>query len=448
MPIEAGLARISAEAEDRDAFDLDRPLAPGALTPRGRIATLCDPGTFFEMAAMARSHHREAHGATPADGVITGFGRIGGREVALIVEDAKALAASDGAVGRNKRLKLLSHAIQGAVPIVYIADGAGPASFDVPGRLLGGYAETLVAGAELDLNGRRAPLITVVAGRCEGVDALLAAAADVVVATKHARGPVLADVAGDSDAGVLDTVRALLGLIPSAAAVELVPSAAAPPAGALADDLAPADLSLDALLEGLLDVGSVRFGACGSVVTGVGRVEGHAVVFAAGSGALSHAELGAVARAAHLSSRFALPFLAIAHGAAYPDFADGPQQLAALAAATSALHQSGSPKLALITRSGHTLGGFVLGGRELGFDYAAAWALADVGTADIPVYGVSVRDGEAGIGPWAAAGAGLLDDILAPSESRGRLGRVLDLMGPSRATPSAKGAEGGRLIYR
>ncbi len=76
--------------------------AAGKLTARERIALLVDDGTFTELGIHAGVHHsvrglegREA----PADGVITGYGLVDGRHVAVCAYDFTVMAGSMGTTG-------------------------------------------------------------------------------------------------------------------------------------------------------------------------------------------------------------------------------------------------------------------------------------------------------------------------------------------------------------
>jgi acetyl-CoA carboxylase carboxyltransferase component len=96
----------------------------GKLTARERIQLLFDPGTFIETGALARSPHitdRE----TPADGVITGFGRIEGRDVLCAAYDFTVLAGSIGMVGEIKVARLREIALKERRPVVWLIDSAG-----------------------------------------------------------------------------------------------------------------------------------------------------------------------------------------------------------------------------------------------------------------------------------------------------------------------------------
>ena len=99
------------EAKRRAGLDAARPEAVarqhalGKLTARERIATLLDTGSFEETGALvepARETFDTQHLEAPADGVVTGFGRIAGRPVAICAFDFTILSfASSGPQSRN-----------------------------------------------------------------------------------------------------------------------------------------------------------------------------------------------------------------------------------------------------------------------------------------------------------------------------------------------------------
>ncbi|MHB1421405.1 MAG: carboxyl transferase domain-containing protein, partial [Bacillota bacterium] len=98
------------------------------LTARERIALLFDPGTFVEygMLAHSQSQRLQMDGKpTPADGVITGYGKINGRMALTIAEDFTVLGGSVGAVHVQKNMRIIQLAQDMKVPVVWLMDGAG-----------------------------------------------------------------------------------------------------------------------------------------------------------------------------------------------------------------------------------------------------------------------------------------------------------------------------------
>jgi acetyl-CoA carboxylase carboxyltransferase component len=107
---------------------IERQHAQGKLTVRERIDLLFDPGTFGELSLLA--HHQSQAPSmqgkfTPADGVVTGVGRIDGRRVALIAYDFTVMAGSMGMVGEIKAARTRELALRERIPLVWLVDSAG-----------------------------------------------------------------------------------------------------------------------------------------------------------------------------------------------------------------------------------------------------------------------------------------------------------------------------------
>jgi len=108
--------------------------AKGKLFARERIALLLDDGSFVEDGLFANNL---AEGL-PADGVIAGIGRIGGRDVCLMANDSTVKAGSWGARTVEKIIRIIERAYANAVPMIYLVDSAGARITDqvdlFPGR--------------------------------------------------------------------------------------------------------------------------------------------------------------------------------------------------------------------------------------------------------------------------------------------------------------------------
>jgi propionyl-CoA carboxylase beta chain len=101
----------------------------GKLTARERIDRLCDAGSFREVGGLVRPM-REGGDAgpelnAPADGIVTGSGRIDGRPVMIVASDYTALGGSIGHVGRQKMLRAMRRAGDGGMPFIMLHDGGG-----------------------------------------------------------------------------------------------------------------------------------------------------------------------------------------------------------------------------------------------------------------------------------------------------------------------------------
>jgi acetyl-CoA carboxylase carboxyltransferase component len=108
--------------------------AKGKLFARERIALLVDEGSFVEDGMYANA----LADGLPADGVITGSARIGGRDVCLMANDSTVKAGSWGARTVEKIIRSIERAYQTAVPMIYLVDSAGARITDqvelFPGR--------------------------------------------------------------------------------------------------------------------------------------------------------------------------------------------------------------------------------------------------------------------------------------------------------------------------
>ena len=88
---------------------------------RDRLARLLDDGSFVEDALLANA----LAGDLPADGVVTGVGRIDGRPVCVMANDPTVKAGSWGARTVEKIVRLTEHALRHELPVVYLVDSAG-----------------------------------------------------------------------------------------------------------------------------------------------------------------------------------------------------------------------------------------------------------------------------------------------------------------------------------
>jgi propionyl-CoA carboxylase beta chain len=115
----------------------------GKLTARERIDALLDPGSFVELDAFA-VHRATAFGMdrkkVPGDGVVTGYGTVGGRRICVFSQDFTVFGGSLGEVMAEKICKVQDLAVRMGVPIVGINDSGG-ARIQEGVVALSGYAE-------------------------------------------------------------------------------------------------------------------------------------------------------------------------------------------------------------------------------------------------------------------------------------------------------------------
>src|SRR5207249_7386277 len=108
---------------------------------RERVALLVDEGTFTELGIHAGIHHsvrgledKEA----PADGVITGYGMVDGRPVAVAAYDFTVMAGSMGMTGELKVTRLRELALTKRIPFIWLLDSAGARMQEAAGSRFGG----------------------------------------------------------------------------------------------------------------------------------------------------------------------------------------------------------------------------------------------------------------------------------------------------------------------
>src|SRR3982750_2072347 len=111
------------------------------LTARERLALLIDAGTFVELGIHGRPHfsQRAMEGIeAPADGVITGYGKVDGRPTAVAAYDFTVMAGSMGMTGELKVSRLRELALTKRMPFVWLLDSAGARIQEAVGSLFAG----------------------------------------------------------------------------------------------------------------------------------------------------------------------------------------------------------------------------------------------------------------------------------------------------------------------
>ncbi|HET7200617.1 MAG TPA: carboxyl transferase domain-containing protein [Burkholderiales bacterium] len=117
-------ARVERAAQGGDEAARAKHTARGKLLPRERLRLLLDPGSpFLELSPLAAlgMYEDEAPGA----GIITGVGRISGRECVVVVNDATVKGGTYYPVTVKKHLRAQEIALQNRLPCVYLVDSGG-----------------------------------------------------------------------------------------------------------------------------------------------------------------------------------------------------------------------------------------------------------------------------------------------------------------------------------
>ena len=170
------------------------------LTARERVAGLIDPGThFFELGIYAAYEMYEEWGGAPSAGTVTGLGRVSGRLLMIIANDATVKAGAFFPMTAKKVIRAQNIAIENRIPTIYLVDSAGvflPLQEDVfPdtddfGRVFRNNAVMSAMGI---------PQITAIMGMCVAGGAYLPVMCDHILMTEGSglflAGPALVQAA-------------------------------------------------------------------------------------------------------------------------------------------------------------------------------------------------------------------------------------------------------------
>ncbi|MFO7855217.1 MAG: carboxyl transferase domain-containing protein [Paracoccaceae bacterium] len=297
----------------------------GKMLPRERVGTLLDPGSPFLEVGLTAAHGLY-DGAAPGAGLICGVGRVMGREVMVVCNDATVKGGTYYPVTVKKHLRAQEIALQNRLPCIYLVDSGGanlPQQDEVfPdrehfGRIFYNQANMSAAGI---------PQIAVVMGSCTAGGAYVPAMSDETIIVRnqgtiflggpplvkaatgevvsaedlgggdvHTRLSGVADHLAENDAHALAIARRIVGNLnmPAPNAITVAPPR--PPAHDPEEilDVVPPDLrtpwDVRELIARVVDASEfdefkARFGT--TLVTGFARIEGIPVGIVANNGIL------------------------------------------------------------------------------------------------------------------------------------------------------------------
>ena len=176
------LRELSARlTEGGGAERIERQHSQGKLTARERVALLVDPRSDFLEIGLLVAHDRY-EGQAPAAGVVTGIGRVEGREVVVVANDATVKAGAWWPETITKILRAQEIAMRSRVPIVYLVDSAGVNLPYQDGVFPGQYGAARIFYYNSLMRRRlRIPQISAVMGPCIAGGAYLPALSDVIL---------------------------------------------------------------------------------------------------------------------------------------------------------------------------------------------------------------------------------------------------------------------------
>ena len=406
--------------------------AAGKMTARERIEALLDPGSFTEFDEFAR--HRSTNFGMDAkrpfgDGVVTGYGTVDGRPVAIFSQDVTVFGGALGEVYGEKIVKVQDFAIKNGCPVVGINEGGGA-------RIQEGVVSLGLYGEIFQRNVHASgviPQISLVMGPAAGGHVYSPALTDFIVmvdktsqmfitgpdvvktvtgedvtleelggARTHNTKSGVAHYLAEDEADALDYVKALLSYLPSNN-LDPLPALDVPPVDVvLPDALTDEDLELDtfipdsantpydmhAVIEHVLDDGEfleVQPLFAPNILIGFGRVEGRPVGVVANqptqfAGTLDIDASEKASRFVRTCDAFNIPVLTFVD---VPGFLPGTSQewdgiIRRGAKLIYAYAEATVPLITVITRKAYGGAYDVMGSKHLGADVNLAWPSAQI----------------------------------------------------------------------
>ncbi|WP_372589605.1 acyl-CoA carboxylase subunit beta [Fervidobacterium pennivorans] len=470
---------------------IDKQHAEGKLTARERLQLLFDEGTFEELDKFVK-HRNTMFGLDkmklPADGVVTGIGKVNGRPVAAFSQDFTVMGGSLGEMHAKKIMKVMDLALKMGIPLVGINDSGG-ARIQEGVDSLYGYGEiffrnTIASGV--------IPQITVIAGPCAGGAVYSPAITDFVImvdktAQMFITGPnVIKAVTGEDiskedlggalvhntksgnahflasdDRHAIELVKKLISYIPQNNMEEPpVEEQIIEPDASDIQTVVPVDakkgFDVRDVIRRVVDEGTVfevheHFAK--SIVIGFARINGKAVGIVANqpnylAGVLDIDSSDKAARFIRFLDAFNIPIVTFVDT---PGYLPGVKQehggiIRHGAKLLYAYSEATVPKITIILRKAYGGAYIAMGSKHLGADFVAAWP-----TAEIAVMG---PDGAANIifkkeidasenpeetrkqkieeyrqlfaNPYVAASRGYIDAVIDPRETRSWITKALE----------------------
>ena len=455
--------------------------ARGKQTARERIDMLLDEGSFVEFDAMAR-HRTTAFGMDKkkplGDGLVSGYGTIDGRLVAVYSQDFTVYGGSLSQVNGEKIVKVQKFALKNGCPVIGINDGGGA-------RIQEGVASLAMFADIFRMNVRSSgvvPQISVIMGPCAGGAAYSPALTDYIVMVDKSShmfitGPdVIKAVTGEQvdmetlggarqhnavtgtstylaedEEDAFDFVRELLEFLPSNNLSEALP---------LDHDQEPTvtvdDLDLDTLIPDSANQPYDMRAVIESVVDNGHFLEMQALY-------APNAMIG-YARFVRHCDAFNVPILTFVD---VPGFLPGTDQefngiIRRGAKLLYAYAEATVPLVTVITRKAYGGAYIVMGSKKLGADINLAWPTAQIGVLggqgavnilhrrDLAAAAEAGQDVDAHraelieqyeaevLNPYQAAELGYVDEVIAPHETRVRIISSLRALHDKRAATPAK----------
>ncbi len=474
----------------------------GKLTARERLELLLDPGSFeeWDMFVEHRSHDFGIERSKiPSDGVVTGFGSVGGRLVFVFSQDFTVFGGSLSEAHAEKICKIMDQAMNVGAPVIGLNDSGGARIQDGVASLAG-YAEVFERNV---LASGVVPQISLIMGPCAGGAVYSPAMTDFIFMVKdtsymfvtgpdvvktvthesvtheqlggavtHTTRSGVADRAFENDVEALLELRRFIGFLPSSnrEPPPLLPANdPAERSEPSLDTLVPANpnkpYDIKELITKLADEGEffeIQPDFARNIVVGFARMAGSTVGFVANqpmvlAGCLDIDSSRKAARFVRFCDCFNIPIVTFVD---VPGFLPGTvQEYGAIikhgAKLLFAFAEATVPKVTVITRKAYGGAYDVMSSKHLRGDVNYAWPSAEIavmgpkGAVEI-IFRSDLAE-EAKIAarteeyrqkfanPFVAASRGFIDDIILPRDTRRRVCRALQMLrGKELSNPQKK----------
>ena len=247
MAFEEQLNELERRRRDALAMGGEQKLAKrratGILNARERIDCLFDADTFIESGLLATSAYPQDRDRSPADGKITGYGKIHGRTAAVVANDFTVMGASSSATNMKKIGHMKRTAVSRGMPLVFLGESSGARLPDNMGAR--GMGSLLAQDSQQYLRQRESPWLSAALGLCYGSSTWYCVLSDFNVMRKgaiiavsssllaslamndpvdaeelggwrvHAEVTGFADRVADTDEEVIDEIKTFLSYLPS-----------------------------------------------------------------------------------------------------------------------------------------------------------------------------------------------------------------------------------------
>lgn len=177
-------AKVAEAALGGNEKARERHVARGKLLPRERVERLLDPGSpFLEIGQLAACDLYD--GEVPGAGLIAGIGRVSGRQVMIVCNDATVKGGTYYPMTVKKHLRAQEIALENRLPCIYLVDSGGanlPHQAEVfPDRDHFGR----IFFNQATMSARRVPQIACVMGSCTAGGAYVPAMSDESVIVRN-----------------------------------------------------------------------------------------------------------------------------------------------------------------------------------------------------------------------------------------------------------------------